>query len=104
MLGYLYNETADVVCLLYQSTETRREYYTFSYNVYNVKPVFAVKKINNQLTASLWNAFRVYSLWIWLAMIAAFICQTSYSILVARVEWKMQLRSTWDPIDVSLQK
>lgn len=102
MLGYLFNETADVVCLLYQYTETRGAYYSYSYNVYNVKPIYVVKKNSNQLSASLWNAFRVYSVWIWLGMIAAFIGQTLYSIFIARVEWKMQLRTTWDPVDVCL--
>ncbi|KAE9548854.1 hypothetical protein FO519_007932 [Halicephalobus sp. NKZ332] len=100
MLGYLFNDTADVVCLLYQYTDTRGAYYSFSYNVYNVKPVYAVKKIGKQLSSSLWNAFDVYSIWIWVGMITTFLCQTLYSIFVARVEWKMQLRATWEPIDI----
>uniref|UniRef100_A0AC34FJ46 Solute-binding protein family 3/N-terminal domain-containing protein n=1 Tax=Panagrolaimus sp. ES5 TaxID=591445 RepID=A0AC34FJ46_9BILA len=35
-LGYLSNDSADVICLLYQLTQLRGRYFSYSYSVYNV--------------------------------------------------------------------
>uniref|UniRef100_A0AC35GIW2 Uncharacterized protein n=1 Tax=Panagrolaimus sp. PS1159 TaxID=55785 RepID=A0AC35GIW2_9BILA len=99
-LGYLANDSADVICLLYQFTQLRGRSFSYSYSVYNVKPIYVAKRLKPNFSNSIWNAFSAFSFWIWIAMIAAFVLQVFSSILISKIECKMNQRKFFDPFDV----
>ncbi|CAP22849.2 Protein CBG01787 [Caenorhabditis briggsae] len=100
VLGYLQNGTADAAALMYQKTDMRNEFFEFSYPVTNVQPVFVVRKKTENLGSVLWNAFKPFSMEVWLCLLASLILNLFVMIAISRVEFKLLFRERFRPFEM----
>ncbi|PIC35055.1 hypothetical protein B9Z55_014529 [Caenorhabditis nigoni] len=97
VLGYLQNGTADAAALMYQKTDMRNEFFEFSYPV---QPVFVVRKKTENLGSVLWNAFKPFSMEVWLCLLASLILNLFVMIAISRVEFKLLFRERFRPFEM----
>ncbi|EFO93081.1 hypothetical protein CRE_10276 [Caenorhabditis remanei] len=100
VLGYLQNGTADAAALMYQKTDLRNEFFDYSYPVNNVQPVFVVRKKTENLGSVLWNAFKPFTIEVWLCLLASLIVNLFVMIAISRVEVKLLFRDRFRPFEM----
>ncbi|KAH7714606.1 Protein W02A2.5, partial [Aphelenchoides avenae] len=84
-LGYVHNGSADTVCVLYQPTEERQEYFDFSDLLYEVPTVLMVKKVGGLLNDDdLWDFFDPFAKSMWVMTAMLFVLHCLLAILFAR--------------------
>ncbi|CAD5231900.1 unnamed protein product [Bursaphelenchus xylophilus] len=101
VLGMIANNSADTVCMFYQQTDSRREFFDFSYPVTSVRPIYIVKRTTDDLSSGLWNAFSPYENTTWAAYLAMFFVQVIFMIFLSRVEIEIGKGEIFSPLETT---
>uniref|UniRef100_A0A183BVR5 Lig_chan-Glu_bd domain-containing protein n=1 Tax=Globodera pallida TaxID=36090 RepID=A0A183BVR5_GLOPA len=102
ILGILQQGMADTVCTLYPFTEQKARFFNFSHPVTSVRDLYIAKPKRKSISLVLWNAFLPYEPKLWMLLFLSLVIQCGLASLVCNIEYRLNLRSTYSPLEATL--